>query len=67
MDTKTEPVEDRAPTEIIEVYCAELKESDWSFSGRKGNSRRTISASIIESGMKKLRTNMIYSKDQQFL
>lgn len=46
--------------------AAKLDKKDWSFSGRKGKSRRTISSSIIKSRMK-LRSNKIYSKDQSFL
>lgn len=60
VDKKTEPVEDREPTRIIEVYAAHLLREDWSFSGRKGASRRTPTASILKSGMKKLRDNWIY-------
>jgi len=62
VDTKTEPMEERAPTEIVEVMCAELIESDWTFSGRSEKSRRTITASINRYGMAKLRENKIYSK-----
>ncbi len=60
VDKETEPVEDRETTRIIEVYAAHLLREDWSFSGRKGASRRTPTASILKSGMKKLRDNWIY-------
>ena len=48
------------PLTFIEILCAKLKRSDWSFSGRKGSSRRTPTASITSSGVKKLRTNFLY-------
>lgn len=60
MDTETLPVENRAPTKIVEVLAAKLELKDWNFSGRKGASRRTITASINRQGMKKLRSNPIY-------
>jgi hypothetical protein len=53
----------RRPTEIAGVYAAQLRKRDWSFSGRKGESRRTITASITKSGMDKLRSNIVYSKN----
>ncbi len=43
--------------EFVEVLIAEIDCSDWSFSGRKGESRRTPTASILKSGTKKLRNN----------
>lgn len=48
------------PLTFIEILCAKLKRSDWSFSGRKGSSRRTPTASITSSGVEKLRTNFLY-------
>jgi len=60
VDTVTEPVEDRDPIEFVEVLAAELEEGDWSFSGRTGNSRRTITASINVRGTAKLRSNAIF-------
>lgn len=51
---------DRAPLTFVEVLCAELKRADWSFSGRKGASRRTPTASITSSGVEKLRSNFLY-------
>jgi hypothetical protein len=62
IDSETQPITERTPTEIIEVLCANLTEEDWQFSGRSETSRRTITASIIKSGMEKLRSNIIYSK-----
>ncbi len=42
------------------VYCARLQKEDWTFSARKGKSRRTITASIKKSGVEKLKRNWIY-------
>jgi len=48
------------PLTFLEILCAELENSDWSFSGRKGTSRRTPTASITASGVEKLRSNFLY-------
>ena len=48
------------PLTFIEILCARLKKSDWSFSGRKGSSRRTPTASITTTGVEKLRRNFLY-------
>lgn len=48
------------PLSFVEVLCARLSRADWSFSGRKGASRRTPTASIRRSGVEKLRSNFIY-------
>lgn len=48
------------PLTFIEILCAKLSKSDWSFSGRRGTSRRTPTASITSSGVEKLRTNYLY-------
>jgi hypothetical protein len=61
VDAVTEPIEDRRPSEILKVMCAQLEEDDWSFSGRKGASRRTPTASILKSGTAKLHENAIYT------
>ncbi|MGB9754262.1 hypothetical protein [Roseiflexus castenholzii] len=45
---------------FVEILCARLELSDWSFSGRKGTSRRTPTASITASGVEKLRSNFLY-------
>ncbi len=60
VDTRTEPVEAREPTQFVEVLAARLEEADWNFSGRSGASRRTITASINQNGMTKLRANPVY-------
>jgi len=48
------------PLTFVEILCANLTKSDWSFSGRKGTSRRTPTASITRSGVEKLRSNFLY-------
>jgi len=50
----------KLPLTFIEILCAEVKQADWSFSGRKGASRRTPTASITASGVEKLRRNFLY-------
>lgn len=42
------------------VFAAKLEKEDWSFSGRSEMSRRTITASVNESGIQKMRANWIY-------
>lgn len=42
------------------VYAARLEQDDWAFSGRSGASRRTITASVTQSGTKKMKANWIY-------
>ena len=46
--------------DFLEILCAKLNQSDWSFSGRKGTSRRTPTASITKSGVEKLRSSFLY-------
>lgn len=48
------------PLTFLEILCAKLHRSDWSFSGRTGTSRRTPTASVITSGVEKLRSNFLY-------
>lgn len=48
------------PLTFVEILCALLTKSDWSFSGRKGESRRTPTASITAEGVEKLRSNFLY-------
>jgi hypothetical protein len=48
------------PLTFVEILCAKLSKTDWSFSGRKGASRRTPTASITTSGVEKLRKNFLY-------
>jgi hypothetical protein len=60
IDVETEPVQDRLATHFVQILAAQLGQSDWSFSGRVGQSRRTITASITKEGMHKLRSNPVY-------
>ena len=39
---------------------ARLVKSDWNFAGRKGESRRTITASVTKSGYEKMTANWLY-------
>jgi len=48
------------PLTFAEILCAELTKSDWSFSDRKGTSRRTPTASITKDGVEKLRKGFLY-------
>jgi hypothetical protein len=64
VDTVTLPIENRAPTRFVQVLIAELKKEDWSFSGRRGTSRRTPTASITRTGMHKLRSNPVYQEPE---
>jgi len=48
------------PFRFIKVLGAQLQKADWSFSGRSATSRRTITASITESGFRKMKANWIY-------
>lgn len=52
------------PLTFIEILCARLTKSDWSFSGRREASRRTPTASITEAGVEKLRSNFLYRLPQ---
>ncbi|MCO8267447.1 hypothetical protein NKF06_12825 [Haloferax sp. AB510] len=63
IDREVDPAE-MAGVEIIQVLCAKLEEEDWSHSGRSGDSRRTITSSIIANGMDKLRSNPVYQKPE---
>lgn len=42
------------------VYAAKLDKEDWAFSGRSETSRRTITASVTQSGVEKMKANWIY-------
>lgn len=48
------------PFRFVKVVGAQLVKADWRFSGRSGESRRTITASVIESGFQKMEANWIY-------
>ncbi len=60
VDLNTPNIEEREPTRIDRMLCAQLRESDWSFSGRGEGSRRTPTASIKASGVAKLAANAVY-------
>ncbi len=60
IDVESEAAQERFATYFVQVLAAELEQSDWSFSGRVGQSRRTITASVTKGGMHKLRSNPIY-------
>ncbi len=49
---------------FVTVAGALLSESDWSFSGRSATSRRTITASVTQSGSQKMMSNWIYRADR---
>lgn len=51
---------DTVPLTFVEILCARLTKADWSFSGRKGDSRRTPTASITRTGVERLRDNFLY-------
>lgn len=48
------------PFRFVSVFGAALTQSDWRFSGRSGESRRTITASVTASGFQKMSANWIY-------
>lgn len=48
------------PFRFVQVLGAHLTRDDWSFSGRTGASRRTITASVRASGYAKMAANLIY-------
>ncbi len=48
------------PFRFLQVAGAQLQKSDWKFSGRSTTSRRTITASVAESGYRKMMQNRIY-------
>ncbi len=48
------------PFSFLAVYAAKLEMTDWAFSGRSETSRRTITASVTQSGVQKMKTNWVY-------
>lgn len=48
------------PFNFVKVVAAELEEADWKFAGRSATSRRTITASVIDSGFQKMEANWVY-------
>jgi hypothetical protein len=59
-DSNRPPDETPKPFRFVKVVGAELTKSDWLFSGRSEKSRRTITASVTESGYLKMMSNWIY-------
>ena len=51
------------PFRFLKVLGAQLEKTDWSFSGRSGTSRRTITASVVRSGYVKMEANWIYRSE----
>jgi hypothetical protein len=49
---------DPKPFRFVRVAGARLKEADWTFSGRTGTSRRTITASVNPTGYDKMMANL---------
>lgn len=47
------------------VYGAQLETEDWAFSGRSATSRRTITASVNQQGVAKMKANWIYRDSGQ--
>ena len=48
------------PFRFVKVVGAQLIRDDWAFSGRSATSRRTITASVTQTGYRKLSANWIY-------
>ena len=48
------------PFRFVRVVGAQLAKTDWLFSGRSETSRRTITASVTQSGFEKLMANRLY-------
>jgi len=48
------------PFQFKGIYAAKLEKEDWTFSGRSGTSRRTITASVNRSGVDKMKANWVY-------
>jgi len=48
------------PFRFLLIAGANITKEDWSFSGRSTNSRRTITASVTNSGYQKMMANWIY-------
>lgn len=50
------------PFSFRAVYAAKLTKRDWAFSGRSATSRRTITASVTQSGVQKMKANWVYEE-----
>jgi hypothetical protein len=62
-DNETEPAEDRAPTEFVEVYLAYVTEADFRRNARSELGTRT--ATLDRAGILKLRQNWIYLRESK--
>jgi hypothetical protein len=51
-----------APFKFVLVCGAQLTKADWRFAGRSETSRRTITASVTQSGYDKMMANWIYKE-----
>lgn len=49
------------PFRFLRLVGAQLAKDDWKFSGRSETSRRTITASVTDSGYRKMMANWIYN------
>ncbi len=56
---------DPRPFRFVRVAGARLERTDWTFSGRSGASRRTITASVNDSGYRKIMENWIYESPEE--
>ncbi|MBZ0276045.1 MAG: hypothetical protein K8I60_07875 [Anaerolineae bacterium] len=54
------------PFRFLEVLGAQLEKQDWLFAGRSSTSRRTITASVTQSGYNKMSQNWIYRDSSLF-
>lgn len=54
------------PFRFEAVLGAQLEESDWHYSGRSATSRRTITATVRQSGYEKMAANWIYRRGSRF-
>lgn len=52
------------PFQFLGVFGARLKKEDWLFAGRSETSRRTITASVTETGYRKMTENWIYKSPE---
>lgn len=55
-----------APFRFLLVAGAQLKKEDWKFAGRSETSRRTITASVTDTGYQKMMKNWIYKASDVF-
>lgn len=49
------------PFKFLRVVGAQLEERDWKFAGRSETSRRTITATVTDSGYRKMMGNWLYN------